>query len=206
MLRDMVAPEYRLAVTEMMKKEIRKMGLVPTDLDAVYDSAEATKAPEGTGGLLPAGDYEGVILAAEVRPGMKPWVDAELSLKIQVDEGDQSGKTTFCDIELAPNTGKDGQPNPKKLGFVKAQLANLGWTGRLSEVEHNTNSFLGARVAFRQKVDNHLEEDGTPDQYARINPNSGQPYIDREVYLNELLQPGFTAPAASTQSAEPTVY
>jgi hypothetical protein len=136
---------------------------------------------------------------------MRPWVTAELSLKLQVDEGEHSGKSTFCDIELAPNTDKQGNPSKGKLGFVKGQLAGLGYTGKLSEVEANVQSFLGARVAFRQKVDTHILEDGSFDQYARINPNTNEPYIDREVYLNELLQPGFTA-AAPTQPAEPTVY
>lgn len=184
------------------------MGLVPSDLDAAFAEAEAVKAPtgDGSGGLLPAGDYEGVVVTAEVRAGMKPWVDAELSLKLQVDDGEKSGSVTFCDIELAPLAGKDGNPNPKKLGFVKAQLANLGYAGRLSDVEHQAHTFQGARVAFRQKVDDHLEADGTPDQWARMNPNTGKPYIDREVYINELLSPGFAAPAAPQQPAEPQVY
>lgn len=182
------------------------MGLVPSNLDDAFEQVEASKAPTGTGGLLPEGEYEGVILSAEVGESMKPWVDAELKIKLQVDEGEHSGEVTFCDIELAPNTDKDGNPSKGKLGFVKGQLANLGWTGKLSEVEFNTNSFLGARVKFRQKVDTHILEDGSFDKYARINPNSGKPYVDREVYLNELLQPGFGAPAASPQTAEPTVY
>lgn len=184
------------------------MGLVPSDLDAAFDSAEAVEPKSGGGGgLLPAGDYNGVVLSAEVRPGMKPWVDAELSLKIQVDEGEKEGSVTFCDIELAPNTGKDGLPSKGKLGFVKQQLGNLGHTGRLSEVETSTNAFLGARVAFRQKVDTHILEDGSVDQWARINPNTNEPYIDREVYINELLQAGFGAtPAAAPQSAEPSVF
>ena len=183
------------------------MGIVPTDLDAAFDDAEVSERKPGSTGLLPDGEYNGVVLAAEVRPGMKPWVDAELSLKIQVDEGSHEGAVTFCDIELAPNTGKDGNPSRGKLGFVKEQLTNLGYTGKLSGVEGNTNAFLGARVSFRQKVDTHLDENGNPDQWARMNPNTGAPYIDREVYINELLQAGFGAtPAAAPQSAEPSVY
>lgn len=183
------------------------MGLVPSNLDDLFNEAEVPDAPkgDGPGGLLPDGTYEGVVLTAEVRDGMKPWVTAELSLKLQVDEGDHSGEVTFCDIELAPNTDKSGQPSKGKLGFVKGQLANLGYSGKLSEVEFAANSFLGARVAFRQKVDTHLDENGNPDQWARINPNTGEPYIDREVYINELLTPGMAAVGAS-QPAETPVY
>lgn len=185
------------------------MGLVPDSLDSVYEGVEASKAPTGGGGgLLPEGEYTGVVLSAEVRPGMKPWVDAELSLKLQVTEpAEHAEKVTFCDIELAPNTDKEGNPSPGKLGFVKGQLEKLGYTGKLSEVEYQVNTFLGATVKFRQKVDDHLDENGNPDQYARINPNTGQPYIDREVYLNELVTPGaMGSVAVGTTTANPAVY
>lgn len=185
------------------------MGLVPSELDDVYAQQEAASAPSGGGGgLLPAGDYTGSVVESSVRPGMKPWVTAELSLKLQVTEGEHAGKSTFCDIELAPNTNKENQPSPGKLKFVKGQLENgLGFSGRLSEVEDVAHTFVGAVVEFRQKVDDHLDENGNPDQYAKINPSTNQPYIDREVYLNKLVTPGFAAaPVAAEASTTPTVY
>lgn len=182
------------------------MGLVPSELDAAFDEAEVAERKPGGTGLLPDGEYNGTVLSAEVRPGMKPWVTAELSLKLQVDEGDREGAFTFCDIELAPNTDKNGNPSKGKLGFVKQQLAGLGYTGKLSEIENATNSFLGARVAFRQKVDTHLDENGNPDQWARMNPNTNEPYIDREVYINELLQAGFAAAPAASPQFDSQVY
>lgn len=183
------------------------MGLVPDSLDSVYNEVEAAKAPAGGGGLLPEGEYTGVILSAEVRPGMKPWVDAELSLKLQVTEpAEHAEKVTFCDIELAPNTDKSGNPSPGKLKFVKGQLENLEYSGKLSEVEYQTNSFLGATVEFRQKVDDHIEEDGSFDGYARINPNTNKPYVDREVYINKLVAPGAMAATTVVASADNAVY
>ena len=182
------------------------MGLVPTDLDAVYDSVEASAVPSGGGGgLLPEGEYTGTVLESVVGESMKPWVTAELKLKLQVTEGEHSGKVTFCDVELAPNTDKSGQPNQKKLGFVKGQLANLGYAGKISEVEYVAQNFVGAVIEFRQKVDTHILEGGAFDQYARINPNTNQPYVDREVYVNKLVTPGF-AQAAPAAPSEPQVY
>lgn len=207
-LREMIHPADQWRVDRLIEEEEeKKMGLVPSNLDDIYESAEVPKGDgSGGGGLLPAGQYDGTIISAEVRDGIKPWVTAELSLKIQVNDGQpHSGKATFCDIELAPNTDKSGQPSKGKLGFVKKQLAALGYTGKLSEVEYNAQSFVGAQVNFTQKVDDHLDENGNPDQYARINPNTGTPYIDREVYLNELLAPGFGSQAAPA-SSEPAVY
>lgn len=183
------------------------MGLVPDTLDAVFDEAEASKGT-GVGGLLPAGEYEGVVVSAEVRPSpVKTWVTAELSLKLQVVDGPHKDEVTFCDIELAPNTTKDGQPSKGKLGFVKGQLEGLGYTGKLSQLEYSVNTFLGAKVAFKQKVDTHIDENGAVDQYGRINPNTGTPYVDREVYLNELLAAGPMAQSAPMSAATaPTVY
>ena len=187
------------------------MGLVPASLDSAFDEVEAQKN-EGPGGLPPEGEYEGVILSAEVGESVKSWIDAELKLKLQVDEGQYSGKVTFADIELAPCTDREGNPSKGKLGFVKGQLAALGYTGKLSEVEYNLNSFIGARVKFRQKVDTHLDDAGNVVPYAsgkmpKLNPHTNKPYEDREVYLNELLQPGFGATAAAPQApSEPTVY
>ena len=209
MLLDMVRPEHRPRVYRLMTKEEREaMGIIPDNLDDAFEQAEAAKTPAGGGGLLPEGEYEGVVLAAEVGASVKPWVTAELKLKLQVDEGERSGTVTFADFELAPNTDRSGNPSPGKLGFLKGQLENLGYTGKLKDLELNAQQFVGARVKFRQKVDDHLTDNGEPDQYARMNPNTGKPYVDREVYINELLQPGFAqSPSAAAESpAEPAVY
>ena len=194
-MREMVVPEHKLRVDRLIRNEERNMGIVPANLDEAFASADASEAPKGDFSPLPEGNYQGVVTSAVVSDeSRRPWVDAELQLKIQVDEGDQSGKFAFCDIELAPNTDKEGKPSPGKLGFVKGQLAALGYTGKLSEVEYAVQSFVGARIEFRQKVT--LSE--------KTNPHTGSPYENREVYVNELLQAGLAA--APVTSSEPVVY
>lgn len=206
-LRDMVHPSHQWKVDKLIQQEETNMGLVPDTLDDDFENVEASK---GGGGLLPAGDYEGVVLAAEVNDGgTKSWVQAQLSIKLQVTDGPHEGSVTFFDMELAPLEGKDGQPSKGKLGFVKGQLEALGYTGKLSEVEYAVESFLGAKLKFRQKVDNHIDPvTGEVDAYGKINPKTNLPFIDREVYLNELLAPGFAqTPSAATESpSEPAVY
>jgi hypothetical protein len=209
MMREMVRQQDIPKLNKLIREEERRMGLVPSNLDDAYETSEAAKASSGGGGLLMPGEYTGVVVEAAVGESMKPWVTAELKLKLQVTtEGSEKDKFTFCDIELAPNTNKNGEPSPGKLKFVKGQLVNgLGFEGKLSEVEYNVDKFLGAVIEFRQKVDNHLDENGQPDEWARMNPNTNLPYIDREVYLNKLVTPGFGAGVTTGQApATPAIY
>jgi len=154
-----------------------------TTLDDVFaqvtPSSEPAKeeAPSG-GGLLPAGEYEGVVVSGEVRSGFRPWVEQELSLRLQVDTGEFAGRTTFCDIELAPLTGRDGNISEGKVRYVKWQITDvLGYDGVLSELSQHATSFSGLRVRFEQKV--------TPAM--KVNPATGKPYENREVTLREAL-------------------
>ncbi|MCW2956862.1 MAG: hypothetical protein JWO69_1731, partial [Thermoleophilia bacterium] len=99
-----------------------------TNLDEAFAKATpssepaAPEAEKAGGGLLPAGEYTGVVVGAEVRSGFRPWVEQELSLRLTVDGGDYNGRTTFCDIELAPLTGRDGGISDGKVRYVKWQI------------------------------------------------------------------------------------
>ncbi|MBC7461673.1 MAG: hypothetical protein H7287_09960 [Thermoleophilia bacterium] len=162
-----------------------------TDLDAVFASATPTTtepepvAPERTGGLLPAGEYEGVVAGAEVRSGFRPWVEQELSLRLTVDAGEFNGRTTFCDIELSPLHGRDGQISSGKVGYLKWQITDvLGYDGVLSELDQHAGTFVGTRVSFEQKIT----------LAAKVNPATGTPYENREVTLKAKLG---AAPAGS---------
>ena len=174
------------------------MGIIP-DFDSEFEEVKV-----GEGGEykpLEAGIYEGVVQSAEIRESRKPWVDAELSLKIQVDSDDQKGKITFADIEVAPLTQKDketGQlvPSKGKLKFLKWQLNSLGYDGKLSDLEYNTHGLVGARVEFEQKV---VES-------SRINTNTGKPFIDREVVLRENLLPGVGVGQSAPDTTATQVY
>jgi hypothetical protein len=166
------------------------MEVMTNDLDAAFASATPTQEPEVVepptgGGLLPAGEYEGVVASAEVRSGFRPWVEQELSLRLTVDTGEFNGRTTFCDIELAPLTGRDGQISQGKVGYVKWQITDvLGYDGKLSELTGHTDQFIGTRVSFEQKITLAM----------KINPSTGTPYENREVTLKAKLG---AAPAGS---------
>lgn len=180
-------------------REDELMGLIPEGLDEEYDEVEAAT---GTGGLLPAGEYTGTVVTAEVRESRVPWIDAELAVKLQVTEGEHEGKVTFCDIEVAPLTDKSGQPSKGKLKYVKWQLEALGYEGKLSEVEYAVGGLVGAQVKFEQKVVDYLDAEGNPvpmnGRDPRINDKTGKPYIDREVTLRENVLPGVGAASAAT--------
>ena len=169
-----------------------------TDLDAAFASATPTTepeaaAPERTGGLLPAGEYEGVVAGAEVRSGFRPWVEQELSLRLTVDTGEFNGRTTFCDIELAPLTGRDGQISSGKVGYVKWQITDvLGYDGVLSELGQHASEFIGTRVSFEQKIT----------LAAKTNPATGTPYENREVTLKANLGKSAAPVAAAIDTSD----
>lgn len=171
------------------------MGLVPADLDEAFDATESGPPADGEG-LLPAGEYQGVVVSAEVRdPKYKTWRDGELSIKLQVTEGEHAGKNTFCDVETAPLTNKEGASSPGKLKFLKWQLEALGYNGKLSELPGQAQNLMGAVVSFEQKIE---EQD-------KINPKTGDKYVNREVVLKENVTPGMGSQTSELPS-EPAVY
>ncbi|MCB0877408.1 MAG: hypothetical protein KDC46_00300 [Thermoleophilia bacterium] len=171
-----------------------------TALDAAFAAAtpsseEPAEEPKA-GGLLPAGEYTGTVVSAEVRSGFRPWVEQELSLRLQVDAGEFQGRTTFCDIELAPLTGRDGQISDGKVRYVKWQITDvLGYDGQLSALGDHAHSFVGTKVSFEQKI--RLA--------AKVNPQTGKPYENREVTLRQNLGKADPAsmPAIPTQDFYP---
>lgn len=173
------------------------------DLDEAFANATPSSEPAAvepekkTGGLLPAGNYEGAIVGAEVRAGFKPWVERELSLRLTVDQGEHAGRTTFADVELAPLTGRDGQVSDGKMRYLKWQITDvLGYEGKLSELDQHASQFVGTRVSFEQKVT----------LAAKINPSTGTPYENREVTLKAKLgdaPAGGGAPAPNTNDFQP---
>lgn len=172
------------------------MSTTMTDLDAAFASATPSNeapAPETDApkGLLPAGTYEGSIAGAEVRSGFRPWVEQELSLRLTVEGGEFAGRTTFCDIEIAPLSGRDGGISEGKVKYVKWQITDvLGYDGALSDLGNHASQFVGARVSFEQKVT----------LAAKINPNTGTPYENREVTLKTRLSGA--APAAAIDTSD----
>jgi hypothetical protein len=155
-----------------------------TDLDAAFATATPSAEPptaaaeEAPKGLLPAGDYEGTVVSAEVRRGFRPWVEQELSLRLTVDGGEHNGRTTFCDIEIAPLTAREGGISEGKLRYVKWQITDvLGYDGTLSDLAQHAGGMDGLRVAFEQKIT----------LAAKVNPVTGKPYENREVTLKQAL-------------------
>lgn len=168
-------------------------------LDAAFAAAtpsaeEPVEEAPKAGGLLPAGEYTGTVVNAEVRKGFRPWVEQELSLRLQVDAGEFMGRTTFCDIELAPLTGREGGISEGKVKYVKWQITDvLGYDGQLSALADHAHTFVGAKLSFEQKI--RLA--------AKINPQTGTPYENREVTLKSFLGKADPAAAVNTQDFYP---
>ena len=162
------------------------MSTTMTDLDAAFAAATPSDQPAPADdaapkGLLPAGTYEGTITSAEVRKGFRPWVEQELSLRLAVTGGEHDGRTTFCDIEIAPLTGRDGGISEGKVRYVKWQITDvLGYQGTLSDLHQTAPNFVGTKVRFEQKIS----------LSPKVNPNTGKPYENREVTLKQNMGMG----------------
>lgn len=147
-----------------------------TDLDSAFDEAEVTEG----GKRLDAGDYEGIVTNARYVTGedtWKPWVEAALEVQFTTP----MGKVT-TQWETSPCTKNDGNVNTGWLGILKKNLRGIGYEGSLGDLEAAVmnGQFHGVKSAFTI-VDK---------QQTKINPHTNQPYVDRNVYVNEFIEAG----------------
>lgn len=147
-----------------------------TNLDDAFDGAVV---PEG-GKRLPAGDYTGTVTNVQYQVGddtWKPWVDS--AIEVQLTTAD--GKVT-TQWELSPCVKKDGTINSGWMGILKKNLRNLGYEGKLSALNAAVmgGQFHGTMADF-SIVDTAQD---------KINEKTGEPYVDRTVYVNELVEAG----------------
>ena len=103
------------------------------DYDQAYEDAEM---PDGTGGALPDGKHTTTITESQIEE--TNWGSVQWSLRFENDQGSVR-KWNALD-------------NPDRLGYVKADLAKLGYTGRLSDLD--TSSFVGmvCEITVQRKV------------------------------------------------------
>ncbi len=100
---------------------------------ANYDAAEAI------GGTVPPGIYTGQVVTSRLEESDFDNDDTIfLNIHVKTDKGMAFGRLRLT--------------NPyseKSLGFTKGQLENLGYTGRLAEIESWAPSLFGASVEIR---------------------------------------------------------
>lgn len=153
------------------------MGLISSNLDDEYEKAKPVAAK------VDPGVYNMTITKLEIvterEKIREPWIDVLLVISL---EDEETGGKAWHRLELMPLTTKDGVPSPGKLGFVKGQLENMGYTGKFSDFEYHVNELQGAKV--------RVEVKDTPDRNGRKNPKTGNVYTNRECYIQELLAPG----------------
>jgi len=100
--------------------------------DNDFDSAEAL------GGTHPEGRHTGEVTVARIE---QPWISSNgddtvtLSIHVKTDKG-----TAFANLRLSNFSSE------KAMGFTKGQLANLGHSGKLSEVPNLVHEILGSTV------------------------------------------------------------
>ena len=128
------------------------------------DDIFADISEESTGHRLDVGTYEGTVVSAEVTEGRAPWVDTQLTVNFQTDDGGYA----YADIELAPCLGPDGQISPGKVKFLRWQMQALGIPGAPSEVAQNLAHAVGNVVAFEV----------APQRSGKINEKTGKPYTE----------------------------
>lgn len=157
-----------------------------SDLDAAFEAAELP-----TGGRLAAGDYPAATVTSVTYQTAsdkiwKPWMTAVLEVQFTTDEG-----RVTTQWELAPCQKKDGTINNGWMRYLKKNLRNLGYDAdkgmKLSGLESAVMSgFFHGTIADISIVDQPQE---------KINPHTGEPYVDRSVYVNELVEQGLAADA-----------
>lgn len=163
------------------------MGLIDSSIDDDFAKAKPTAA------RMEAGPNQEVTIAqveivADKTKIKRTWVDVELVVTFQ----NEAGAKAWHHIELAPLTDKDGNVSPGKLGFVKSQLEAMGFLGKLSELEYQVNGLLGAKV--RINVNDVAS--------TKLNPKTNKPYVNREIYANELIAPGVGGSTGAQAVAE----
>lgn len=157
------------------------MGLISKDAAEAYK-----KATPSTSKRMDTGVQEATITKVHIETDKekikRPWVDVELVVTFE----NEAGAKGWHNIELMPNTDKQGEPSQGKWGYVKGQLEHMGYLGELDEFDAQAQSILGAtcRISVEDKV-------GKP------KPGGGN-YLNREIYVQELIKPGVGGGSAAS--------
>ena len=122
------------------------------DYDQAYEDAEM---PDGTGGALPDGKHTATITDSQIEEAT--WGSVQWSLRFENDQGSVR-KWNALDV-------------PERLGYVKADLAKLGYTGKLSDLD--PSSFVGAvcEITVQRKV---RDSDGKVFTNVYLNADTGR--------------------------------
>jgi hypothetical protein len=148
---------------------------ISADLDKQFEDTNTSG-----GARLDPGTYRATITNIRVVTGSdvwKPWMNAALQVSFSTDQGG-----CVAQYELEPLTSKDGSISPGKLKFLKWQLASLGYEGKLADLEDTI-----MRGEFHGNVVN-IEVKESVSQ--RVNPNTGEPYKNREVLAKNFVEKG----------------
>ena len=122
------------------------------DYDQAYEDAEM---PDGTGGALPDGKHTATITDSDIEESN--WGSVQWSLRFENDQGSVR-KWNALD-------------NPERLGYVKADLAKLGYTGKLSDLD--PSSFVGCvcEITVQRKT---RDSDGKVFTNVYLNADTGR--------------------------------
>lgn len=145
-------------------------------------------AENRTRSYLGEGHHDVTIAGAELKLGddARPsWATKSISFRFENDEG-----VMFWDCELEPLTRQDGTENEMSVTIGMGNLENMGLdfdtvdsaTDYSRQVEQwvMNGGWIGAKVRI-----NVIEKESTA-----TNPNTGKPYVNRNVYVNELYEAG----------------
>lgn len=157
-----------------------------TDFADAFNEADTSERQS----YLGAGRHTVTVRSAEVLAGdeARPsWANKSLKFLLGNDEG-----ITFLDVELDPLTFQDGELNTVALGIAKTNLVHMGCTfnnpGSVAEFGQQAEQWVLAGGAHGAEVEINITEKPSKN----INPNTGEPYTDRRVYVNKLISAGLS--------------
>ena len=155
-----------------------------SDFAAAFAEAKENERQE----YLPVGKATVSVRNVEIKVGddARPaWANKSLSVMLGNDDG-----VTFLDIELDPLSNADGELNQVGLSIATTNLINLGCEfgdpQGVADFARQAEAFVMSGGMHGAEVEINITEKIRD----KINPNTGNPYVNRRVYVNKLFTPG----------------
>lgn len=139
---------------------------------------------------LPEGKHTVTITGAEIQYGddaRPPWATKSVKFMFTNDEG-----VAFWDCELEPLQTAGGQPNDTSREIGGSNVENMGCEFSDEATEDNaafaaeTEAFVMSGAPLGATVEINI----TGKDSDEINPKNGQPYRNRYLYVNRLIDVG----------------
>jgi hypothetical protein len=144
--------------------------------------------PQAKQPYLDAGKHTVQVKSVELKLGDEAspkWATKSVKLMLGNDEG-----VTFWDIELEPLTFVDGNENKVSREIQAQQLANLVDDEVADDSNANFVRAVENLVMSGQMLNSTIDISIVEKVSKNVNPNTGKPYLNRNIYVNRLVEKG----------------